>query len=289
MHPPSRGVSVDGSAPSPTSVTRTDRRSTVTTPPRTTSDDHANVVDVVDVARIKAMRLLSEHAEGGWFVGEDDLGAVFTGAGTFTANGLVSARAANVAELEALRSRLGAGQELQSVQVGDVASAEQIRWAAALGLERAVPVPTMTMDLREAVATPEHPLRVRRAAPSDSDAMVRCSDAGFEITSPESVPFANPALLARPEVTGIVVETERSEVVCMGLAIRTSPDIVGLYSITTHPEHERQGHATAVTRALMAEARHQGASIAYLQASPKGIPLYARLGFVHQALRTYLF
>ncbi|WP_206609177.1 hypothetical protein [Curtobacterium citreum] len=33
------------------------------------------------------MRLVAEHAEGGWFVGDEELGAVFTGAGTITANG----------------------------------------------------------------------------------------------------------------------------------------------------------------------------------------------------------
>jgi GNAT superfamily N-acetyltransferase len=260
----------------------------MTTPSPIPSTDHA---DVFDVERIRAMRMIADHAEGGWFVGDDELGALFTGADTITANGIVSARAdVPVEELEALRSQLGVGQKLLSVQVGEAASAAQIEWAAALGLRRVGGIPTMTMDIREAMQGPEHPFRIRRAGPDDSDAMSRCIAAAFEQGSlARSAPFANPGLLARPEVTGFVVEGEGGQVVSMGLATMTVPDVVGLWVIGTLPEHARQGHGAAVTRALLNEARDQGASVAYLQASPEGAPLYARLGFTVDAVRTYMY
>lgn len=247
--------------------------------------------DVFDVERIKAMRLVAEHAEGGWFVGDEELGAVFTGAGTITANGLVTARAdVRVDDLKQLRRRLSPDQALQSIQVGTDASAEQTEWAAALGFTRAGGIPTMTMDLREAAEFLEHPFRVRRAERSDSDAMAQCIADGFELdTLAESAPFANAALLARPEVTGIVVESASGEIISAGMSTQTTPDAVGLYAIATRPEHRRQGHGAAVTRALMAAAREQGASVAYLQASPQGAPVYSRIGFTHDSTRTYMF
>jgi ribosomal protein S18 acetylase RimI-like enzyme len=50
--------------------------------------------------------------------------------------------------------------------------------------------------------------------------------------------------------------------------------------VATDPAHRRQGLGTRVMRALLADARRRGARTASLQASPDGLPLYERLGFV---------
>jgi len=246
---------------------------------------------IFDTQRVKAMRLVAEHADGGWFVGDDELGAVFTGAGTITANGLVSARSGvSVAELQGLRSRLRAGQELRSVQLGTEASAEQIDWAATLGLKRVGEIPTMTMDLRKATDASAHPFNIRLAGPGDSDKMTQCITDGFELdTLAASAPFANRSFLARPEVTAVVVAGADGDIVSVGVSVHAASHVVGLYAIATHPEHRRQGHGAAVTRGLMAAAREHGATVAYLQASASGAPVYTRIGFIRHSTRTYLF
>jgi GNAT superfamily N-acetyltransferase len=54
------------------------------------------------------------------------------------------------------------------------------------------------------------------------------------------------------------------------------PYIMSMY---TRPEHQRQGIATAVVRALVREARKSGAARVTLHAADQGKPVYERLGF----------
>lgn len=53
----------------------------------------------------------------------------------------------------------------------------------------------------------------------------------------------------------------------------------GIYLVATHPEGRRQGLGALVMRALHADARARGCSVAVLQASPLGHGLYQRLGY----------
>jgi GNAT superfamily N-acetyltransferase len=243
-----------------------------------------------DIERIAAMRLLSECADDGWFVGDDELGVIFTGAGTFTANGLMSADPdVSVADLDRLLARLGPDKTVRAAQLGSAPSTDHVEWAARLGLVRSVPLPTMTMNLAEPIEPPDHP-NLRRIEADDSDGVARCLLLGMGArTLAECAPFSNLALLSLPEVTGFLVTSDDSEVVSVGITIQTTPDVVGLYAIATLPQHRKRGHGTAVTQALVDAARQRGASVAYLQASPLGARVYERVGFSQAAIRTYLF
>jgi N-acetylglutamate synthase len=54
----------------------------------------------------------------------------------------------------------------------------------------------------------------------------------------------------------------------------------GVFNVATPEEHRGHGYGAAVTAHTVEAARAAGARGAYLQASPMGLPVYERLGFV---------
>lgn len=56
-------------------------------------------------------------------------------------------------------------------------------------------------------------------------------------------------------------------------------DDTAVWFVATRPESQGQGRAGSLLRRLLLDARARGQATASLQASPKGKPLYARLGF----------
>jgi len=56
-------------------------------------------------------------------------------------------------------------------------------------------------------------------------------------------------------------------------------DVVGIFSVATPAEHRRRGYASQLVGAACQAAFTQGATLAFLQASPMGSAVYQRLGF----------
>ncbi len=52
-----------------------------------------------------------------------------------------------------------------------------------------------------------------------------------------------------------------------------------IHSVVTAPDHRRQGHGEAVTRALILALQQAGCASVELNATDDGLPLYAKLGF----------
>ena len=55
--------------------------------------------------------------------------------------------------------------------------------------------------------------------------------------------------------------------------------VVGIWSMATAPEHQRQGAGRATLAAVMAHHRQRGAGLFYLGATPVGKALYEGAGF----------
>jgi N-acetylglutamate synthase len=78
-----------------------------------------------------------------------------------------------------------------------------------------------------------------------------------------------------------VVSLDANGVAACGLGV-LEEGWVGLYDITTRDDARRRGHATRVVRAILAWARDNGGSAAYLQVMIDNAPaqaLYGKLGF----------
>jgi GNAT superfamily N-acetyltransferase len=59
----------------------------------------------------------------------------------------------------------------------------------------------------------------------------------------------------------------------------TIGDVAGIYSVVTLPEARGKGIGTAVTLAVLHDARSRGARMGVLESADMGFPVYTRLGF----------
>jgi GNAT superfamily N-acetyltransferase len=129
--------------------------------------------------------------------------------------------------------------------------------------------------------------RIRRVPKEDHETFRSVLAAGFE--SPEEIfkPFASPELLDAKGITAFLVE-EAGERVATSLGILVG-DHVGVFSVSTLPQHRRRGFGRVATTAVIQDAYARGARVAFLKSSPQGKPLYESLGFVTvENWRTYV-
>nr|BEK67454.1 hypothetical protein KPHV_46810 [Kitasatospora purpeofusca] len=143
--------------------------------------------------------------------------------------------------------------------------------------------------------TPPTARPTRPARPGDADELLRLRaqlHSGFANAEPWHTTFAaemrerlgtDPGLLAFVSEAG-----DGTLAACaIGLIYRAydGPVYTGghwgrVHSVVTDPRHRRQGHAEAVTRALILALQQAGCASVELNATDGGLPLYAKLGFV---------
>ena len=65
--------------------------------------------------------------------------------------------------------------------------------------------------------------------------------------------------------------------------------VAGIYLVGTTASARNRGHGEAITRYALGEGAALGCTMASLQASPMGLPVYQRIGFEEVAYyRTYV-
>lgn len=82
---------------------------------------------------------------------------------------------------------------------------------------------------------------------------------------------------------GWVLQRRRDGLIVACAQMAAEAELVGLYDVFTHPQHRGQGLSRRLCAALLAQARVDGARIAYLQVDAANLParaVYRRLGFV---------
>jgi GNAT superfamily N-acetyltransferase len=237
---------------------------------------------VLDRERLLVLRMIAENATGGWFTAdENETVSAYSGAGTFTANGVVLGRGEQSAE--SLRYLVAPFQDCGvpwGVQLGLRTAPSVLPILDTLGLVNEYRTPTMAISLGHDNAIPAGTgIRVEHAHPGDADAFAAVMAEGFEMPGTTTPPFASARLFGNPAVNAVWARTPTGQPVAVGISVTISPTIVGLFAIATPPQHRRHGYGAAVTAMLLADARARGAEIAYLQASSMGEPVYRALGF----------
>ena len=149
--------------------------------------------------------------------------------------------------------------------------------AAGLAHDSSPGMHTSLRDLPPAVAAPG--LRVEVVSPGTHSTLSRVMVEGFEMPASLTGPIDDALSGFPPEQLVNVLAFLDDEPVCVGSLLVTGTT-GGLYNIATLPAARGRGAGYAVTRALMALARERGCTEAILDASPMGLPVYERLGFV---------
>ena len=121
-----------------------------------------------------------------------------------------------------------------------------------------------------------HEIRVVDDAAGIRDHVVAVA-AGFGFPEEIAGQVVTPALLGRPGIR-VYVGYVDGRPVTTGLGFRTGTTM-GVYNIATVPSHRRRGYGDAMTRRILGDGVADGCTVAILQSSDMGRPIYERLGF----------
>lgn len=146
---------------------------------------------------------------------------------------------------------------------------------AQVGLARTGVLPCFAMEPR-AIPEPPAELAVRRVDATDVGDLHTVTADGFGMSAAVIEKLYTRKLLEMPQVRAFLGWVDRRPV-ATALSFRTGSTL-GVYSIGTRPDFRGRGYGTAMTWHLMADA-DPGWTVAVLQASAMGRPIYERMGF----------
>jgi ribosomal protein S18 acetylase RimI-like enzyme len=154
--------------------------------------------------------------------------------------------------------------------------AKDIRsWASEAGFNEVGEMPLM--ERRFAEVRPTRDFDVRIASPGEVDVGNRISAAAFSLDE-DACNRALPKAAFAVEGNDLWFAEEGGKAVGCGIFIRTD-DHVGIYSMSTLPEHQRRGVGRAILDAAISHYQREGVERFTLGATETGYPLYERLGF----------
>jgi|TARA_B110000091_G_C13778815_1_gene460127 GNAT superfamily N-acetyltransferase len=146
----------------------------------------------------------------------------------------------------------------------------------------------LSLDKRPQLSTQaafRYPIEIKRLSGNDDiAAWVATGSKAFGYTID---PNAILPLLVCEDIQILLAYNEDSQPVATGLLFKTG-NVAGIHQIGVLDTHRGKGVATQMIRSLIERAEKWQADYAVLQASPAGIPVYRKLGFVDQFLITYL-
>ena len=212
--------------------------------------------------------------------------AYATGVPMARMNGIVLTRPDALVDVawRAARTRLtaaGVPWTAQLVGPGATTGTDSIGAAAEAGLGDREPVVTWVLEPATGVTAVADVEVVPVVSTADREGFSRVLGAAFG-SGPEIGRPLVEAAERDPRIRAVVVRGRRDDgvedVLATGYSVLEGP-VVGVFAIATAAQARRRGLGEAVTRAVIADGVARGATVAVLQASAAGRPLYERLGF----------
>lgn len=80
-----------------------------------------------------------------------------------------------------------------------------------------------------------------------------------------------------------------NRIIATSLVFISHPDDSGIYMVSTHPNHRKQGFGYEIMNFTLSEIKKQGCERAVLQSTNEGLALYSKLGFVQNSLLPIYF
>lgn len=153
-------------------------------------------------------------------------------------------------------------------------------YAARRGRKREPLYPILIMPIEDAVRPAETPLEVSRAANlADLRAFIDCAAAGYRMNSALLKPIVQKRALIDDNLWFSLGWLD-GRCVAVSIGVR-SGDTVGVYFVAVRREFRHRGFGAAVTWHAINAGFGAGATMAVLQATQSGYPLYVKMGFTH--------
>jgi ribosomal protein S18 acetylase RimI-like enzyme len=227
-----------------------------------------------DANFVETFRIMCEVIAGAWADEVDGVPVAVTGLPVPFFNAAWPAADVERSALEAAIRRLGE-TGLPYVVHAPAGAEAPGGVVTALGLELQGQLPCFAIEPGP-IPDPPAELRIERVDRATIDAFHVATASGYGMPAPLVEQFYPDALVDLPPIRAFVGWVDGSPV-ATALASRTG-DTVGIYSIATVPEARGHGVGTAMTWHLLRDA-DPGWTVAVLQASAMGRPIYERMGF----------
>ena len=145
------------------------------------------------------------------------------------------------------------------------------------GLSIGAGPPLMVLDDVDRVPAPPEGVAITEVGPGDVADTITASAIGNTMPPHLAEVFANEDLVEEPDVA-IVLARIDGAAVATAMTVLTGPAI-GIYAVSTVPEHRGKGLGAAVTWAAVAAGRERGGTWSVLQSSDMGKGVYERMGY----------
>jgi GNAT superfamily N-acetyltransferase len=242
--------------------------------------DIAIGADRAAVALTEAWQRLLGAVAGGWALPAAGAVALVTGIREPTLNGVWSTRTdPDPTVVAALLDRVAATRLPHCVQLYPGSSRALATLAAARGMRQDREYPLMVLEDAERLGRDQQVarLKIRQLDPGDAGLHVSVAAAGFGVGEERFRQLIPPAVLRLPGVRCYVGEAD-ARPVATGLGVTIGPS-VGVFNVATVPASRGLGYGGALTARVVSDGLAAGAAWSWLQSSPRGAGLYARLGF----------
>jgi hypothetical protein len=139
-------------------------------------------------------------------------------------------------------------------------------------------MPFMTLPLTGKVhAKPTPSLTIRQIDGSESTKWCTVAANGFAMPLAIAEMLGSPRMMNHPDMPYYLGEVDGIPV-ATGQGVRVG-DTIGVFCIATVPEARGNGFAAALTEQIGLDAYANGATTAFLQASPMGSFVYPKIGY----------